>query len=105
MKITKFILILITGLAIMGFNTIGFAWVETGAPDEYMVEEYEITEEKELSAEPEYEAGLMEEHYFIWEEFEPEAESMEEDKYLVDEETVKPVKEEGWDVHDIPEVY
>ena len=105
MKITKFILILIIGIAIMGFNSTGFAWVETGLQDEYMEEEYEITEEKELSAEPEYEAGLMEEHYFIWEEVEPEVESMEEDEYLVDEETVRPVKEEAWDVYGIPEVY
>ncbi len=75
MKLTRFILILIAGLAIIGLNTTGSALEEIDRPD-YMVEE-----------------------------FEPEAESMEEDEYLVDEETVKPVKGEGWDEHDIPELY
>ena len=105
MKLTRFILILIAGLAIMGFNTTGFALEEIDRPD-YMVEEFEpeAAEEEELLAEPEYEAGSIEEYGYLVEEFEPESESMEEE-YLVDEETVKPVKGEGRDEHFIPEVY
>jgi hypothetical protein len=109
MKLTKLILILIAGLAIMGFSTTGFAWVETGTPDVYMEEVFEAAEEEELLAEPEFEAGLMGESEYFLEELESERESMEEDEYLVDEETVKPtvipVKEEAWDEHFIPEVY
>ena len=102
MKLTRFILILIAGLAIMGFNTTGFA-LEEETPD-YMVEEFEAEEEEELLVEPEFEAGSIEEYEYLVEEFEPESESMEEE-YLVDEETVKPVKGEGWDKHEIPELY
>jgi len=105
MKLTRFILILIAGLAIMGFNTTGFALEEETS--DYMVEEFEpeAEEQEELLVEPEYEAGSIEEYEYLVEEFEPEAELMEEDEYLVDEETVKPVKGEGWDEHDIPELY
>ncbi len=99
MKLTKLILILIAGLAIMGFNTTGFAWVDT--PDEYVEEVFEAAEEEEYVTEPE----MVEENYYLEREFEPEEESMEEDEYLVDEETVKPVKGEDWDEHDIPEIY
>jgi hypothetical protein len=105
MKITKLILILIAGLAIMGFSTTGFAWVDT--PDTYMEEVYEAAGnegfetagEDEFVAAPEYEGEPM------IEEFVAESGSMEEG-YLVDEETVKPVKGEGWDEYDfLPEVY
>jgi hypothetical protein len=106
MKITKLILILITGLAIMGFSTTGYAWVDT--PDTYMEEVFEAagnegfeaTGEDKFVAAPEYEGEPMNE------EFVAESESMEEEEYLVDEETVKPVKGEGWDEYDfLPEVY
>ncbi len=98
MKLTRLILILIAGLAIMGFNTTGFAWVDT--PDVYVEEVFEAAEEEEYVTEPE----LVEENRYLEREFEPEAD-LEEDEYLVDEETVKPVKEEGRDEHFIPEVY
>ena len=105
MKITKLILILIAGLAIMGFSTTGFAWVDT--TDAYMEEvfeaagneEFEAAGEGEFVIAPEYEGEPM------IEEFVAESESMGEDEYLVDEETVKPVKGEGWDEQFIPEVY
>ena len=95
MKLTKLLLILITGLAIMGFSTTGFAWVDT--PDIYVEELFE-PDEREYTVEPEIEGELM------IEEFAAETGSMEEE-YLVDEETVKPVKGEGFDEHEIPELY
>ena len=80
----------------MGFNTTGFAWVDT--PDVYVEEEFEAAEEEEYLVAPEYEGEPM------IEEFVAESD-LEEEEYLVDEETVKPVKGEGWDEHEIPELY
>ena len=94
----------------MGFNTTGYAWVDTGAPDMYMEElDYEAAGEDEFVAEPEFEAGtglIIESEYFL-EEIAGQREPMEEeeDKYLVDEETVIFVEEELDYGHDIPEVY
>ena len=73
MKLTKLILILITGLAIMGFSAIGFAWVDT--PDIYVEEVFE-PDEREYTVEPENKGALM------IEEFAAESESMEEE-YLM----------------------
>ncbi len=79
----------------MGFSTIGFAWVDT--PDTYVEEVFE-PDEREYTVEPEIKGELM------IEEFAAEEGSMEEE-YLVDEETVKPVKGEGLGEHEIPELY
>ena len=104
MKLTKFILILIAGLAIMGFNTTGFAWVDT--PDSYMEEVFESAGESgfEAAKEDEFVAAPEYEGEYLIEEFVAESESMEEE-YLVDEETVKPVEGKGWLEHEIPEIY
>ena len=95
MKLTKLLLILITGLAIMGFSATGYAWVDT--PDVYVEEMFEV-DEREYTLEPEDKGELM------IEEFEDEEKSMEE-AYLVDEETVKPVKGEDLGKHELPELY
>lgn len=96
------------GLAIMGFTTMSYAWVESGSHDNMEVM-LETVEEKLLSV-SEYEAGLMEEEHYFEYESEPELELTEEDAYLVDEETIKPVKSDicnAWDADGVhsPEIH
>ena len=92
MKASKFIYMLIIGLAIMGFTSIGMAFVETEEPyEEY--EEYEVEEvpsetvEEEVVAEAESEAELMEEEEYMEEEqrIAPVAGSEEEELPGIDE--------------------
>ncbi len=70
MKVSKLICMLIIGLAIMGFTSIGMAYLETEEP----YEEYEKEEvpseavEEEVVAEAESEAELMEEEEYMEEE-------------------------------------
>ncbi len=71
MKVSKFIYMLIIGLAIMGFTSIGMAFVETEEP-------YEEYEQEEVLSETVAEA-------------ESEAELMEEEEYTEEEQRIAPV--------------
>jgi hypothetical protein len=70
MKVSKFIYMLIIGLAIMDFTSMGMAFVETEEPyEEYEQEEVPSeTVEEETVAEAESEAELMEEEEYTEEE-------------------------------------
>ncbi len=91
MKIKKLLSMLIVTIAIMGFTSIGTAYVETEEP----YEEYEMEETTSETAE--------EEEYIA--ESESEAELMEEEEYKVEEERVEEVAGEGWEELEIPEIY
>jgi Ran GTPase-activating protein (RanGAP) involved in mRNA processing and transport len=83
MKVSKFIYMLIVGLAIMGFTSMGMAYEEIGETyEEYEKEEVPSeTVEEETVAEAESEAELMEEEEYTEEEMKiaPVAGSKEEE--------------------------